>query len=379
MEKLSPNPYCETLPGQLKSWDSTALRAYMMCPRSYQLGILEGWRTGGDNADLIFGSFYHECVEFFDTLMAQGVAKPEATDQTIQKVLEISWLEGKPWGGEYITSWRCNNWIPGKRNKYNCEASRSWFAGHRQPATCPKCHQSVTNRWYYVPEHKVKNRYTLLASVLHYCDEAKEVGGIQPLVFPDGQIALELSFSLPLPWPSPDGDPYQLCGHMDGMVNFGGEHAVRERKTTRSNVSAAFWDRYAPDVQIDNYDLAAHILYGDTLKPQHVMIEVMQVDANMPKLHRGLVSVTQGRREETLNDIGYWIKKAEADAAAGYWPKNTSSCHAYGRGCQFCRVCKEEPGETRQRILESYYHVDRWNPARSRETDEHKVTLTKES
>lgn len=372
MDKLDPNPYCESLPTQLKYFDSTAIRQYCECPRKYELGIVKGYRIGAANEsfDLTFGSYYHDLVELFDTLVATGTSKAEATEQVIEKLLAMTWADGKPWAGEYQASWRCGNWVPaaaGKRTKYNCEASRSWWQGHRQ-GSCPKCAHRATNRWVYVPEEraKVKNRYSLFASVLEYCDQYREGGGVQPLVFPDGQIALEHSFQLPLGFQSPDGDPYILCGHMDSMVSFAGERCVRERKTTRTNVSASFWDRYAPDVQIDNYDLASQMLYGETLHPTCVMVEVMQVDAHLPKLHRGLVSITEGRREETLRDLGYWIARAEADAVAGYYPKNTSACHAHGRSCQFRRVCAEEPGETRERMLENYYRVEKWNPRKER-------------
>lgn len=409
---LDPNPYCEALPTQLRYWDSTSLRAFQECPRKYQLSIVEGWRPQGKSYDLAFGSMYHECVELFDTLMVRGVSKETATDKAVALALSLSWLKepegrtettsaaGRPWAGSYVAGWRCNNWKPGKRSVYKCPAAKSWWGGHQGDGQCPKCRHSVTNRWVWAPEHKTKNRYTLFAAVLEYCDQAKEAGGVQPLVFPDGQVALELSFQLPLGFQSPDGgpgykcqscdkfasgipdqpcicggqwqwqtarnDPYILCGHLDGMVTLSGETCVRERKTTGSNVNASFWDRYAPDTQIDNYELAAQLLYRDTLHPQHVMIEVMQVDANAPKLHRGLVTRTAGVREEGLRDLGYWIKQAEACATADYYPKNNASCHTYGRGCQFCRICKEEPGENRERILEAYYYRDRWNPAKSR-------------
>lgn len=358
---MAESPFCETLPTQLRAWDSTSLRCFMECPRKYQLSIVEGWRGNGSNIHLEFGSKYHECVELYDRLRSTGTAKDEATDATIDHLLKLTWDDSGPWQGTYVKGWRCNNWEPGeKRSKYHCDAARQWWEGHRGDGRCPKCKSPATNRYIWAPTDKYKNRYTLFGAVLQYCDEQPERGGVTPIVFPDGQVALELSFRLELPYESPDGFPYLLCGHLDSMVSVGGEHCIRERKTTRSSVGVSFFDRYAPDVQIDNYDLAGNLLFGPTLHPTAVMVEVMQVGLDVNKLARGMVSITEGRREETLTDLGYWIGQAEACAKAAYYPKNTSACNA-GSGCQFRRVCREEPGDTRQRILETYYHQDSWS------------------
>lgn len=362
---MQPNPYCETLPTQLRAWDSTSLDAYMRCPRYYQHAIVEGYRLGG-NYDIAFGSLYHECVEFYDRAKVNGASKAEATEDTIEYLLRKTWDydNDKPWSGTYVAGWRCNAWTAGpKRNTYRCDAARDWFSGH--VSKCPKCAGAVTNRWVWGPEHKKKNRYTLLTAVLQYCDEQPETGGVVPLKFPDGQIALELSFNLELPYESPDSKPYLLCGHLDGIVSVAGEHCVRERKTTGSSLSISFFDRYAPNVQIDNYDLAANLLFGPTLHPTAVMIEVMQVGVEFARLQRGFITITEGRREETLKDLGYWIKQAEQNAKDGYYPKNTSACNANG-GCPFRRVCKEEPGDTRKRLLEAHYRKEHWNPLEER-------------
>lgn len=359
----APNPFCTTLPGQLRAWDATALRCFQECPRKYQLNMIQGWRGSARNWDIEFGSLYHDCVELFDRERACGATKGDATNITMAHLLAATWAEGSPWSGTYVAGWRCNNWVPGKRSKFNCDAARSWFSGHT--TSCPKCHGSTTNRWVWAPEHKVKNRYTLFSAVLLYCDEQKEAGGVQTIVFPDGQVALELSFTLELPYVCPDGSPYLLCGHLDSMVTVTGDNCIRERKTTRSSVGLSFFDRYAPDTQIDVYDLAGNMLFGPTLHPTAVMMEVMQVGTETSRLQRGYVHVTEGRREETLRDIGYWIAQAEACAVADYYPKNTASCNNMN-GCQYRRICSQEPGETRQRLLETYYHQDPWNPLKER-------------
>lgn len=357
--------FCTTLPSQRKSWDATAIRCFQDCPRKYQLSMVEGWRSNGFAVDLDFGKIYHECVEGFDLLLAKGETKEEATDQAMRKALELTWVSSgdgpaKPWGGSYCPVWRCSNWIPKKRPVYTCAAAKGWWAG--SPDRCPYCGEKVALRDAWVPDNKFKNRYTLIRTVLRYCDEQPAEGGVKPIVFPNGKVALELSFTMELPWVSPDGDGYILCGHLDSMVEIAGENAVRERKTTKMGVSPAFFDQYNPDIQIDVYDLAQNMMFQETLHPKYVMVEVTQVGVGFSaKPQRGLISITEGRREENLRDIGYWIKQAEACAQEGYFPKNTASCNKMN-GCQFRRVCREEPGYSRDRTLEVGFHKDLWNP-----------------
>jgi len=49
----APSPYSPTIPNLQIVWDSTSLRALQFCARSYQYGILHGWR--GSAVDLEFG------------------------------------------------------------------------------------------------------------------------------------------------------------------------------------------------------------------------------------------------------------------------------------------------------------------------------------
>lgn len=360
-----PNPFCETLPTQRKAWDATSLRYYMECPRKYYYALVEGRRTKG-NADITFGSIYHECVETYDRLRATGSSKPDATLEAYRLADRLSW----GWSGQYLRVWRCNNWRPLKKGtRYLCKAAKNWWIGERDK--CPICTTSASNKVSWTPENRYKNRHTLMRSVLFYCDNQLETGGVQPYVFADGQVGVEVSFTLPLDISSPDGDPYLLCGHFDSWVTAAGEVVCRERKTTKGSLSDRFFSRYSPDVQIDTYDLAGWLLYGETLKPGHVMVEVMQVGVEFSRMQRGYVSVSEGRREETLDDIKGWIKKAEADAKVGYYPKNTAACNGYGADyeCPFRSICREEPGQ-RKALLDDMFITEHWNPLRTREKEE---------
>lgn len=185
-----------------------------------------------------------------------------------------------------------------------------------------------------------------------------------PYVFPDGTVAVELGGAIPLPILSPDGDPYLLAWHLDGMWTDGDNIGPRERKTTKSTLGTSYFDKYAPDVQIDTYDMVTNVLYGDRIRISAVMMEAAQVAVGFTRFGRHHVSVPEERRAETFDEIQYWIKRAEDDARRGYFPKNTSSCSANG-GCQFRGICRLAPSN-RAAFLKSNFVVQKWNPLEER-------------
>jgi hypothetical protein len=366
------NPYCETLPDQLKFWDATALRGFMTCPRYHQLSQNEGWKRA-ERVDLDFGGAYHEAAEHFDKLRLAGTPKEEATLQVFKRFITETL---GAMDTAYLQVWQCTS--PAQvigprshkltRNTKRCERAKEvQFDGWREGAPCPDCGLPTVDDWQMIAPNKNKNRDTLLRTILYYCDTADE--RVKPWAFPDGTPAVELTFRLPLPLQSPDGDPYVLSGNMDGMIDMAGEVMPRERKTTKNTPGLYFFDKYAPDVQIDTYDLVSFVLYGDLLdpKPHGVLVEVTQVTQTETKIERQIINVPEERRAEWLDELQYWIKRAEDCARTGVWPKNTAACGMNG-GCEFRRICKMSPS-SRKHFLPGEYFVkraERWNPAQVR-------------
>ncbi|MDE2107256.1 MAG: PD-(D/E)XK nuclease family protein [Patescibacteria group bacterium] len=385
-EKQQPNPFCETLPTQLRAWDATSLRAYMECPRRYQLSIVEGWRREGLHTQ--WGSLYHGAVEEYDKARCAGMNKEDALDVAFQWALENSGYyvefdavgddagpyivkEWEPWGSAYLPFWVCTDPGPiaksGPRKgqpmpERRCVMAKSLQEGHR-PRTCPLCGAETVEKWQWVHADPAKNRQTLLRALVWYVEEQAEEGGVQPYKFPDGKPAVELSFQVPLPLTSPDGTPYILCGHIDSLTTFGEEVGIRERKTTKASISNYYFDRYSPDVQIDTYDLVGSVLFPDLLS-RWVMLEATQTAEGFARFHRHFISSTEGRRDEFLRDTLYWITKAEADARSGYYPKNEASCYSHG-GCPFREICTKDPA-SRERWLEAEFIKKHWNPIAER-------------
>lgn len=367
------DPYCRTLPGQLKAWDATSLRCLMECPRKYQLQQNEGWRERG-TIHLEFGSLYHSGCEMFDKLLLDGMDKAAATSLVFHRFVHetVGALETS-----YLPTWRCT--APATKiatrgarkgeaikDAKRCRRAKEpqFDGGHKEGAPCPDCGLPTEDDWTMISVNPYKNRDTLLRTILHYCDTSDE--RVLPFAFPDGTKAVELTFGpIALPLISPDGDPYLLCGNFDGLVSFAGETLPRERKTTKNSVGSFLFKKYEPDVQIDTYDLVAWLLYSDLLdpKPHGVMVEVTQVTAKETKIDRQIINIPEERREEWLRDLQFWIALGEQCAKDNYWPKNTSACHVNG-GCPFRDICKLAPSSRKAFLPGEKFEKreKRWNP-----------------
>lgn len=375
----APSPYSPTIPNLQVVWDSTSLRALMFCPRSYQYGILQGWR--GPAVDLEFGIYFASATEVYAKARLDGRTKSAATLEAVRRVVEDSWINendgvdygygeniGRPWGGEYSAQWRCTGTTKYKNAKGNaakCPYSHKgkWFPDHG-PATCGVCGSPTHTERRYTPYDKIKNRESLVRLVAWYCfEQPEELGGagLSPYAFPDGTPAVELSFKLPLPFNTPDGQPYLLAGHMDGIKTFGPIEAfVSDNKTTKTWLGENYWKQYSPNIQVDTYDLAGSLLFPD-LDIKGVAIEAAQVTTTGAKFAIQTFYRTEGQREETLDEIGRWLKQAEAYAIDDYYPMNKTNC----KMCAFNGICSKDPAQ-RERYLKADFVQKRWNPLEER-------------
>lgn len=339
----------------------------MTCPRRYQYEMVEGWR--GSGIDLEFGQMFHSSLEEFDRSIARGEARETATDLAVKHALSLSASiddEGKLtyWRGQYLAVWKCSDSatrINGKgkevRNVKRCELAKNWIVGDMSMEHCSACGKANEHEVHWFPEDNKKDRYALIRSIIEFCDTAPD--SIRPVVFPNGRVAVELSFQLPLDILTPDGEPYLLTGNLDGIASLFDDWYTRERKTTKTTLGGKYFQRFSPDIQIDTYDVASYLAFPDR-KIKGTLIEATQTAANFSRVGRHFVTINQELREENFDDIRYWIKRAEADARSGTYHKNTAACHAHG-GCPFMGICRIDPSQ-RQPFLTSNYQKSFWNP-----------------
>src|ERR1700675_1021631 len=93
--------FSPTLPTLQLFLDSTSLGALKMCPRYYQLAIVEGWIGRGieGRIDLDFGIWLHSGRERYYHARANGQTHEQGVDAALQHVLTVTWNQetGRPW------------------------------------------------------------------------------------------------------------------------------------------------------------------------------------------------------------------------------------------------------------------------------------------
>lgn len=326
---MSDSPFLPGTDIQI-AWDSTSLGWFKECPRKYQYSMILGLRSKGDSVHLVFGQWYHSCLEQYDKFRSTGMDHDQSMIEVVNNAMIMTWGDGKP-----ITF-----------------------------------------------DNPNKTRETLIRSVIWYLDHFKD-DPAQTVILANGKPAVELSFRMELDYgPGKKiipltvdeitkgqtiqqvtaSRPYVLCGHLDRVVNFSGGAYVMDRKTSSTTITSNYFDQYDPDNQMSLYTLAAKVIYQTPVKG--VIIDAVQVAVGFSRFSRGFTYRTDAQIEEWLADTKGWFALAERYASEGYWPMNDKSCHKYG-GCPFRKVCSKS-AEVRQKFLDSDFIAHPWNPLETR-------------
>jgi len=300
----APSPFLPDSKVQY-AWDSTSIGAFKKCPRYYFYIIVEGWRSRSESCHLTFGIHYHKALERYDLFLAQGADAREAEDQVIQLLLEETF---------------------------------GWES-----------------------DHKLKNRETLLRSVVWYLEEYRN-DVAHTLILANGKPAVELSFRFDTGVSCAPGQNYLLSGHMDRMVDFGGNHFVMDRKTSGSTLGGYYFSQYSPDNQMSLYTLASRVVYDHPVSG--VIIDAVQVAVGFSAFSRGITMRSEGQLDEWLDDTFLTLETARRYAELQHWPMNEMSCNNYG-GCAFKNICSKDPA-VREIFLKNDFEIRKWNPLETR-------------
>lgn len=357
-----------SLPKLQTAWDSSSLGSLEFCPRYYQLTQIEGWK--GRGVDLEFGGFAATGFEIYQKARLKGMTRDEAQLKVLKEIMALTWDTGPdhlPWGGTYEQVWRCTGTEPFKNEKGNlakCPYAHAgmWFPEDR-PTTCGRCGSPTESQLKYFPLSPAKNRHSLLRVLMWYIEEQPEdlSEGLQPIAFPDGRPAVELSGRIPLGLSSRFGDEYILTYNIDYIGKYGDEGWIVDNKTTSKALDARFKSGYSPHYQLDTYDLVSSVAYPE-LEVSGVLIDAAQVTTSGAAFARFGLWFTEERREEHLKDIRYWIKLAEQFAVDDYWPMNKRNCWL----CQFSGVCNKDPSMRIHELREKFVQGEPWNPLQIR-------------
>ena len=365
----TPSKFSAHNPKLQVGWDSTSLSDIMFCPRSYYYKQIENWDTPGN--DLEFGIHAANAFETYQKERILGATKDEAQLTALRQVLADTWNNGEPYGGYWESQWHCTGTEPyknAKGNRAKCPYAHKgvWFPEPVPGETCGECGSPTETSLNYVPVTPTKNRITLVRMLVWYIEEQPEDldDGLRPYVFPDGTPAVELSWQIPLPWQTPDGESYILAGHFDYIGTFGDEAFIVDNKTTTKTLASGargLWSNYEPHPQIDTYDLVGTILYPD-LDIQGVMLDAAQTMVSGARFGRHPYYKTEAQREEHWRTIEFWIKQAERFAQDDYWPMNKRNCWL----CPFKTVCSRDPADRERVLSENFVKREEWNPLEKR-------------
>lgn len=302
------SPFCKTQPKLQYAWDSVSLGELLFCPRRYQYTIVEGYTPSTQNVYLTFGIAYHSTLERYNKVLTETGDKVKARREALRLAMILSLPHAQDWSEAKV----------------------------RRP---------------------VRNRFTFIRTICWYMEHYSN-DNMQTIMLDQGP-ATELSFRLPLPFTNPDGDPYLLCGHLDNLVLFNDEPAVREFKHTHQTLGSNYFDTYSPNHQIRIYKLASKIIYK--VEVGQVIIDAAQVAINFSRFDRREIDVDDSELDEFLQGLQARIKEAEMYAEADFWPMNESQCWH----CPFHEVCKKRPA-SRQPYLDADFIHKGWNPLESR-------------
>lgn len=299
---LSSNPHVFDGARQ-RIWNSTSLNALKECPKKYELSILRGWTSLGENIHIIFGLAYHKAVELFHFAKAEGKDYNQALLVAVRyAMLSVSEAQLPPQASE---------------NK--------------------------------------KTRTNLVRSIIWYLEEFGEEDPIETLILPSGEPAVEVTFQHDLSILQPDGTPYILSGHIDRIGRFAGRLHFTDLKTTGAALGEYYFKHYSPNNQMSLYAYAGKVIHHEPIVGG--ILDVAQVMVGFTRYQRGFVHRTPGQLAEWEDDLSVWISLAESYALARRWPQNDQAC----RMCQFQPICAKDPS-VRESFLKTNFSVRTINP-----------------
>lgn len=324
------SPFSPTLPQWQTVWDSTSLGWYKMCPRLYKYQMIDGWEPRHRGLHLMFGGLYAAALERYAHSKASGATHDEATLRMVRWALENS----------------------GTRT---CTGDHPQCSLNRDGPTCGACEWTSWSDPDH-PDSNTKNRFTLIRSLVWNVEE-RLTSPFTTLILANGKPAVELSFKFEMY--DIEGESVALSGHMDEVVQAEGDLWVRDDKTSKNQLNAAYFQQYTPNNQMSLYSIAGKVIL--TRPVRGVLVKAAQIGVNFTRFRTGQVPRSAQVLDEWLRDTEYYIRQARANALDNHWPLNDRSCFL----CSFKKVCAVSPSHREAHLREDFVRRT-WNPNEAR-------------
>lgn len=306
--------FSRQVPGLQLAIDSTSLGEFKVCPRKYLYSIIFGYQPREQSIHLTFGLLIHKARELYEHFRVAGQGHEEALELVVEWAMQATW--DKDLGRGQLTA------------------------------------------------HPLKNRLTLIRSIVWYLDEFGNNDPLETIRLANGKPAVELSFRFESGFKTHAGEAIVFCGHLDRIARMGEAIFICDIKTTGRTISPHFFNEFSPGNQFSMYSLAGRVAFATEV--QGVVVDGLQIAAGFTRGLRGLVFRPPGVLDEYLAASGWWLQQMEDCAEKQSWPQNDKSCGMFG-GCAFQKVCSRSPG-SRQLVLDSDFTRRVWDPLQTRET-----------
>lgn len=293
-------------------WDATSLSLAQTCARKYQLKMIEGWQPRKKSVHLVFGGHYATALEHYYKFRALGDTLDEALEKIIFETLCNTWerpiqLDGVDPIGE----------------------GNPWDSGD-----------------------SIKTRETLIRTIIWYVDQFAE-SAVKVILDSDGKPLVERSFTLNV------DDEIVFAGHLDTCVEYASAPYVMDQKTSKSTISAYYFEGYRPDIQMSMYTFAGKAIFK--LPVKGVIIDAAQIAVGFSRFERGFTFRTEAELDEWYHDMMILVERIRKMTAENYFPMDRTACGNYG-GCEFRGVCSRDPAVRRQFLLADFTQGPTWDP-----------------
>jgi hypothetical protein len=292
------------------AWDSTSIELAQTCLRKYYYRMVENIVPRNTSVHLLFGGIYAKALEHFYLYRSEGDDIDVALRRIVREALEASWDQET-----------------GAPVEFNDNA---------------------------------KTRMNLIRSLVWYVDQFanESEDGITTYQLANGKPAVELSFTLEV------NDDLVFCGHLDRVVEYGGQLYWMDQKTTNATISPYFFERFKPSNQVYLYTWAGKAILERPL--QGGIIDGAQIAVGFTRFERQPIPVHATLLEEWLNSTLYTIREAQKATRENNFPMNLTACGNYG-GCPYRTLCTRAPSIRHKFIEGDYVHPSQpWDPIKPR-------------
>lgn len=320
------------------AWDATSITLAEECLRKYQYRMIEGWSPLGLNDHIRFGAHYATALEHYYKRRAEGEDKNVALRAVVEECLHDTW------------------------DRETCDECNGAGRINEGPDSCVYCEGTgLAGGKPWQSSDPVKTRENLIRTIVWYADQFEDEE-IKVVTLADGSPAVEYSFSISV------DDDIIFAGHIDRLVEFGGDKYVMDQKTTKTTLSQYYFDQYSPHTQMSMYTFAGQMIYNIPVKG--VIIDAAQIAVGFTRFARGFTFRTKDQLEEWYTNSLWYIALARHETARFLatgepMPMNLSACGNYG-GCPFRQVCSKSPQVRPQFLAGAFEKGERWDPLKRR-------------